>query len=407
MSSKRSYGTGSITERKWSDGSVVLYGRWRRADGTRVAPVKLGTKRTPGYADGLTKSQAESALRDLMAADRTAHVRPPRHREHTLADAASQWLKHLETKGAAPTYLQDARSALKHHVLPYLGEGTPLSDVDRAACKRFATHLSTVKSARTGKPLAAKSVSNYLTVLSAVLAHAQREGWVAANQALGLAAPPKATGMLPTSAVMWAKDVRRLVAAALPGDYNVLDRALYTTATMAGLRKGELLGLRWRDLDFESRVIRVHEQLTRGDLRRAPKSGEGRPVPLGDEVAAALLALRRTSPFTAPDDAVFADPRTGQRLAWTPTRRRYHAALKAAGLERFTRFHDTRHSFASILAQRGVAERKIQTWCGHSSPEVTRLYMRSFAPAEAADVDAVNQAFGAGAPVKHLAAVAS
>jgi integrase len=69
-------------------------------------------------------------------------------------------------------------------------------------------------------------------------------------------------------------------------------------------------------------------------------------------------------------------------------RRRDLEALKAAGLERFSRFHDLRHTFASTLAKANVAERKIQQWCGHASPQVTRRYMH-FAPAEAADLETV------------------
>lgn len=111
------------------------------------------------------------------------------------------------------------------------------------------------------------------------------------------------------------------------------------------------------------------------------------------EVAQALQTLRETSPWTTPDDFVFADPRTGRRIAWTPARRRYLKALKTAKLQRFSRFHDLRHSFASALAKAGRPERQIQEWCGHSSPSVTRKYMRSFAPEQAADLEAVDAAF--------------
>jgi integrase len=62
-------------------------------------------------------------------------------------------------------------------------------------------------------------------------------------------------------------------------------------------------------------------------------------------------------------------------------------------LQRFSRFHDLRHSFASALAKAGRPERQIQEWCGHSSPSVTRKYMRSFAPEQAADLEAVDAAF--------------
>jgi integrase len=359
--------------------------------------VKLGVKRTPSYADGLTKAQAEAALRAAMEEDRKQRAARPTvaRRGRSLGDTSAAWLRHLEAKGAAPTYLEDAASALKHHVLPFFGEDVEVDKLDRDRSKEFRDRLLTIKSGRTGRLLAAKTVRNYLTVLSSLLTFAQQEGWIATNPALGLSIVPKdGNGMLSSEQVMWPDDIARLIDAACEGPYRLVDRALYAVAAMSGLRKGECLGLRWRDVDFEGRRIRVRTQITRGDLERAPKSGEGRPVPMAGTVAAALLALRDVSSWAGPDDFVFADPSTGRRLAWTPTRRRYLLALEAAGLERFSRFHDLRHSFASALAKAGRPERQIQEWCGHSSPLGTRRYMRSFAPEDSEDLAAVEMAFG-------------
>jgi integrase len=395
---KRVYGTGSIVERRTKAGTITLYGRWRRPDGVKVK-VRLGVKRTPAYADGLTKAQAEQALRAVIEEDRRKRAsRPVAARPgRSLGDASAAWLRHLAVKGAAPTYIEDAASALKHHVLPFFDEGDKLDKIDRDRSKDFRDHLLTVESKRTGRPLAAKTIRNYLTVLSSLLSFAQQEGWIAANPALGLSIAPKdGNGMLSSEQVMWPDDIARLIDAACEGLYRLVDRALYAVAAMSGLRKGECIGLRWRDVDFAGGRIRVRTQLARGDLERAPKSGEGRPVPMAGTVAAALLELRDASAWRRPDDFVFADPSTGRRLAWTPTRRRYLLALKDAGLERFSRFHDLRHSFASALAKAGRPERQIQEWCGHSSPTVTRRYMRSFAPEEAADLEAVDAAFRGG-----------
>jgi integrase len=392
---KRVYGTGSIVERRTKAGTITLYGRWRRADGVKVK-VRLGVKRTPSYADGLTKAQAEQTLRSVIEEDRRKQASRPvaATAGRSLGDASAAWLRHLAVKGAAPTYIEDATSALKHHVLPFFDEGAKLDKIDRDRSREFRDHLLTVESKRTGRPLAAKTIRNYLTVLSSLLSFAQQEGWIAANPALGLSIAPKdGNGMLSSEQVMWPDDIARLMDAACEGPYRLVDHALYAAAAMSGLRKGECLGLRWRDVDFAGGRIRVRTQLARGDLERAPKSGEGRPVPMAGTVAAALLDLRDASAWTRPDDFVFADPSSGRRLAWTPTRRRYLLALKDAGLERFSRFHDLRHSFASALAKAGRPERQIQEWCGHSSPAVTRRYMRSFAPEEAGDLEAVDAAF--------------
>jgi hypothetical protein len=73
---KRVYGSGSIVERRTKAGAVTLYGRWRRPDGVKVR-VRLGVKRSPSYADGLTKAQAEAALRTAMEEDRKQQAARP------------------------------------------------------------------------------------------------------------------------------------------------------------------------------------------------------------------------------------------------------------------------------------------------------------------------------------------
>ncbi len=388
--SRRGHGAGSLYVRQLASGPTY-YGRWRTTDGRRHNSV-VGPVRTPSYADGLTKREAEAKLRELIAATPKPTTKPTR-RGRSLESAAHAWIVSLEGR-RAPTYIEDAQSALKHHVLPFFGATTEVATIDHARCEAFVVHLTGLTSKRTGRKLAAKSISNYVRVLSALMTFARQRRWVETNPTSGLLLPePQDDGdVIEVDQVLWPDDVERLVAAALPGRYELLDRALYTVATMAGVRKGEALGLRWQDVDFDAQRLRVFEQLARGDQRRRPKSRKGRSVPMAPAVAAALLAVRNASAWTADDHPVFAEPRTGRRIAWTPARRRYLAALEAAGLPS-RRFHDLRHTFASVLARDGVAERRIQEWCGHSSPAITRKYMH-FAPASAADVEAVAGAFG-------------
>ena len=100
-----------------------------------------------------------------------------------------------------------------------------------------------------------------------------------------------------------------------------------------------LLALRWRDVDFERRIVRVHRTYKSGNGVDTPKSGRGRAVPMADEVAQALARLGEREHFTEDDDLVFRGPRghvNAQKLGY-----RYKAALERAGL-RELRFHDLR-----------------------------------------------------------------
>jgi integrase len=80
-------------------------------------------------------------------------------------------------------------------------------------------------------------------------------------------------------------------------------------------------------------------------------------------------------------------------IAWTPTRKRYIAALTAAGLDPSFRFHDLRHSSATALAAAGYTQRQVMELCGHSSPAVTAKYMHR-SPVRAEDAARLDRAFG-------------
>ena len=122
------------------------------------------------------------------------------------------------------------------------------------------------------------------------------------------------------------------------------DGAMFLTAAFAGLRRGELLGLRWRDIDFAISTIRVRASYADGKVT-TPKSGKVRAVPMAPDVAAALARIGQRERFTGEDDFVFAGE-SGMPLNPDALSSRYEIALAAAGLRRL-RFHDLRHTFGS------------------------------------------------------------
>ncbi len=117
------------------------------------------------------------------------------------------------------------------------------------------------------------------------------------------------------------------------------DAAIYMTAAFTGLRRGELIALRWRDVDFAGSLIRVRASYA-GSQLTTPKSGKVRSVPMAPMVAEALARLAQRELFVSDDDLVFAGE-TGGYLDGSALRRRYAGALERAGL-RPVRFHDLR-----------------------------------------------------------------
>jgi integrase len=171
--------------------------------------------------------------------------------------------------------------------------------------------------------------------------------------------------------VFSAEEVMALVRAAANG----LDAAVFLTAAFTGLRQGELVALRWRDVDFAGQHIRVTASYTNGVLS-TPKSGKVRSVPMAPAVAEALARLTR-DPVVHPDGLVFAGPGGGAYLDASALLKRHKRALAAAGL-RPLRFHDLRHTFGTrMIAKADIV--RVQEWMGHADIETTRKYLH-FAP---------------------------
>jgi integrase len=167
------------------------------------------------------------------------------------------------------------------------------------------------------------------------------------------------------------------------------DAALFLTAAFTGLRQGELIALRWRNVDFAGSYIRVTASYTNGELS-TPKSGKVRSVPMAPEVAEALARLGRRDDYTGEDDLVFVGL-AGGHLDASALLRRYRAALRNAGL-RPLRFHDLRHTFGTrVIAEADI--RRVQEWMGHADVQTTMRYLH-YAPRHD-DAAIVGRAFAA------------
>ena len=161
------------------------------------------------------------------------------------------------------------------------------------------------------------------------------------------------------------------------------DAELIGVAAYAGLRGGELVALRWRDIDFLGRKLIVRRSLSADTELRSTKSRRAREVPLPDQAGAAVERLSRRGEFTGPDDYVFAN-RFGRRLDPSALRRRFERARGAAGLEPL-RFHDLRHTYGSLLVAGGIDLPSVKAAMGHSHVTTTERYLHARPAGELAD----------------------
>ena len=350
---RRNYGTGSLfTARgKW-------YGQWRI--GGRQVKRAIGPKRQPGSREGLTRKQAEAELRRRMESEQPS----PTRSDITLAAAGERLISHLDALGRKPSTLATYRSLLATHLEARLGD-RPLGEVTPEQVEALMASMR-----RDGK--SPKLVQNALTLLYQLFEFGQRKGWCNANPCKAVDRPK----------VEESTDIRFLemeeveaLLKAVPEDdaLGLTDRTLYLTAAMSGLRQGELLGLRWRDIDWTAGRIRVRQNYVRGHWG-TPKSRRGsRSVPLADRLAGELERHFQRSAFQADDDLVFPHPHTGQVLDHSTLSRRFKKALRKAKV-REVRFNDLRHSFATRMAASGVPLRTLQEWMGHRDFKTTLIY---------------------------------
>ena len=176
--------------------------------------------------------------------------------------------------------------------------------------------------------------------------------------------------------------------------WAVVDRPLYLVAAMTGLRQGELLALRWIDLDLQAFKVRVRQAYVRGEFK-APKSRRGfRGVPLADRLIVELERLASSSAFTDDEDLVFGHPVTNDPLDRSKVLKRFQASCRRAGV-RVVRFHDLRHTFGTRVAASGeVSLRTLQEWMGHRDARTTLIYA-DYQPGER-EAELVSKAFSGG-----------
>lgn len=238
---------------------------------------------------------------------------------------------------------------------------------------------------------APKTTLNQLGLLHSIFAHAERRSWVNSNPCEKVDKPRKSD-----DAPIRFLDQAELEAVLLSVADTALglaDRALYLTAAMTGLRRGELLALRWADIDWIARRVRVRQNYVRGRLG-APKSKRStRSVPLADRVAAELDRHYKASTFQADDDLVFGNPDTGKPRDPSRVRIRFQEAVERAGVRK-VRFHDLRHTFGTRIAAAGVSMRTLQEWMGHRDFATVLIYA-DYQPA-AREAELVGEAFEAG-----------
>ncbi len=366
-----------IRKRKRADQWYVQYRVGERRFNRRLGPVWKERGRPPeGF---FTKRKAQEALDALLTDARRGELpgAEPVRDAHTYGEACREWLRYVEhEKAGAPSTARDYANAVRARLIPAFGEDTQVASISTQNIDALRERLLAEGE------LSRRTVQKLLVLNYGILKRAKRKGWIPVNP---------------------AEDAER-VTVKPTGDFNVLapeevmavarkaddeqDAALFTFAGFTGLRMGEILALRWGDVDFTARTVFVRQNWVRGRLKK-PKSGKVRSVPLIDQAATALEALSRRAIFTESSDLVFVSE-TGSYVDAYDLRQRFYGALKRAGLghkretDQPLRFHDLRHTFGTLAVQVWPLV-DVQSYMGHANINTTMVYAHHVPKRDAAE----------------------
>lgn len=385
---KRRHGEGALWQEDRKRGRKVWMGQIRVAGQQKQKMLGNVVGTAP---DGIRRDEAERALSAWDASQREASDAQEEDSQaqsvSTLTQVAEDHFAYVRAVlGRKERTVKDYRSMVQKHLVPSFGED--ISAITPSRVERFMAD-------KVEDGVSKGTVLNVVNLLHAILREAIRQGIVSTN-AVSDARKPPTPRQNKKIRFLYPEDVDAAVRAVPDDELRDFERALYFTATWTGMRRGELLALRVRNVIFwlEAPEIRIQEAWNPEDrILDDPKSYTSiRTIPLLNEVADVLRG-RIVGLGLTDDDLIFAHPRTSDYVTttqWTELYARYEAALERAGVRK-VRFHDLRHTFGTQMASNGVELVKIQKWMGHANIQTTMVYA-DFAPKKS-DHDLMQRAF--------------
>ncbi len=375
---RRHHGEGTVVKRT---------DRWRRRPWAAVVPwFDPSGRRRETWLSAASRQEAEGLLRDELERRANATTVPT---EHTVGSYVRSWLMTTEL---GPWTFDRYRHHLEQRIGPTLGD-VPLADMTPPLVRQAMTSWSGSAATRMGA----------FVVLRTAMRQAVSDRMLSTDPTANIKSP-RPTQVSPD--VIDIEDARRLMAT-VKGERFA---PILTVALGLGIRRGEVLGLRTRDIDLEAGTVTISHQLRRVPVSTrqpgaewwrlvAPKRGSGRVLPLPEFVADALReriverdAEAKATKVYAYNDFVFCDPH-GNPVAFTSLWAWFKGALARAGLPDM-RYHELRASTATILLAEGVDEFTVMAILGHKTLDMTRRYTRLLPRVSRDAADRMGRAIG-------------
>lgn len=266
----------------------------------------------------------------------------------SFSEFADKWFNTYVITNNKPSEQLNKKTAIRNHLKPFFGK----IDIDKIS----ALNIEEFKAQKQAEGKCNKSINNYLGMLSKCLHCAEEWGLIKnAPRTKHLKVPPQKFRFLTE------EEYNKLLEEAQKINREFYEMVLFTLRT--GVRVGELMALRWEDIDFDRQNITIRRSIVNGIIG-SPKSNKSRQIPLSDDIFSVIRNKKRNlkdSNIWKMETSRFSLNRKLKRAC-----RRF--GFKVGG------WHDLRHTFASKLANNGVALQVIQALLGHSDLKMTQRY---------------------------------
>jgi integrase len=377
-------------QRSSNDGQVTATAGWRGRNPTKAGPRFLikypvqredGTKRVVLKRGFITRKDAAAALRaEIRKVEMGEWVEPSKQR---LDAYLAEW---VQGQRLSPSTVSSYRKSIRLHIDPYLG-AVPIARLTGTAVNAWMRTLETSGRADRRGGLSARTVRYVYTILRAALADAVKHGRLSVNPT-NRSTPPSPSEARPPEMQAWtARELGRFLRWAEDRDRDLAMSWRLLAAT--GMRQGEALALRWRDVDLEAGRLQVRRSvgvvknkgLPEQFLEGPTKTGQARVVDIDLDTVAALRAYRADRGLLALDlvrdgALVLGNPDGTHRHPERYSRRfmeQVAQARKALGEDLLPRIrlHDLRHTHATLLLAAGEPVKVVSERLGHASATIT------------------------------------
>jgi len=355
MAKKRANGEGNI--RKRSDG------RWEGRYTVGHAP----TTGKQIFKNVLGRTQAEVKEKLKKAIGNTSKLDFSKSGKYTVGQWMDLWFENYAKLKVRASSHQTYAGYIKNHIKPNIGD-LPIEKLSSLELQKFYKKLLTegriprIESEKQPKGLSAKTVRNINQVISSAMDMAVEQKIILTNPTKSCALPKVEHKEMHTLPVEQLSAFLR--EAKESGVYE-----LYYLDLATGLRRGELLGLKWDDIDLMNGIVHVHRQVARvdGEVREVPLKTKNsyRSIAISSDAVTMLTEMKKRKL----SDYVFPSP-SGGPISPDSVRHMLHRVLKRAGLPAI-RLHDLRHTFATLALQNGVDIKTVSGMLGHFSAGFT------------------------------------